>query len=102
MMESDEEVKKRMLRQLQEEQGREEERIQAQRQMLLRQILQPKAKERLVRIKVVRPQFAELIENQLLALAQRGQITDALSDSELQALLSKILPRKRDISIRRK
>jgi programmed cell death protein 5 len=101
-MESDEEVKQRMLRQMQEEHKQEEEAVETQKQMLLRQILTPEARERLLRIKVVRPQFAELVENQLIALVQRGQISGLISDSDLKLLLSKILPKKRDINIRRK
>ena len=102
MMETDEEVKKRMLRQLQDERGQEEDLIKAQKQMLLRQILEPKAKERLARIKIARPQIGELIENQLIALVQRGQIAGQISDEDLKILLSRIMPKKRDIKIRRK
>lgn len=102
MMETDEEVRQRMLHQMQDEQKQEEEAVETQKQMLLRQILGPEARERLRRIKVVRPQVAELIENQLILLAQRGQISGPISDSELKILLSNILPKKRDINIRRK
>jgi programmed cell death protein 5 len=102
MMETDEEVKKRMLRQLQEERGQEEDLVNAQKQMLLRQILEPKAKERLARIKIARPQIGELIENQLIALVQKGHVTGKISDDDLKILLSRIMPKKREIKIRRK
>jgi programmed cell death protein 5 len=102
MMETDEEVKKRVLHQFQEEHGQEEDLVKAQKQRLLRQILEPKAKERLARIKVARPQIVELIENQLLALVQGGQIRGQISDDDLKIILSKLMPKKRDITIRRK
>jgi len=101
-METDEEVKKRVLHQLQEGQGQEEDLIKAQKQRVLRQILEPKAKERLARIKVARPQIVELIENQLIALVQGGQISGQISDDDLKIILSKLMPKKRDITIRRK
>ena len=101
-METDEQVKKRMLHQLQEEHGQEEDLIKAQKKRLLRQILEPKAKERLARIKIARPQIVELIENQLIALVQGGQIGGQISDADLKIILSKLMPEKRDITIRRK
>lgn len=101
-METDEEVKQRVLRQLQEERGQEEDLVNVQKQNLLRQILEPKAKERLARIKIARPQIVELIENQLIALVQGGQIRGQISDDDLKIILSKLMPKKRDITIRRK
>ena len=101
-METDEEVKKRVLHQLQEEHGKEEDLINVQKQRILRQILEPKAKERLARIKIARPQMVELIENQLIALVQGGQISGQISDDDLKIILSKLMPKKRDITIRRK
>ncbi len=101
-METDEEIKKRVLHQIQEEHGQEEDLIKAQKQRLLRQILDPKAKERLARIKIARPQIVELIENQLIALVQAGQISGQISDGDLKIILSKLMPKKRDITIRRK
>jgi programmed cell death protein 5 len=102
MMETDEEVKKRVLHQLQDERGQEEDLVKAQKQRLLRQILEPKAKERLARIKIARPQIVELIENQLIALVQGGQIRGQINDGDLKIILSKLMPKKRDITIRRK
>lgn len=101
-METDDEVKKRVLHQLHEERGQEEDLVKAQKQRLLRQILEPKAKERLARIKIARPQIVELIENQLIALVQGGQIRGQISDGDLKIILSKLMPKKRDITIRRK
>jgi len=101
-MESDEEVKKRVLHQLQEEHGQEEDLVKLQKQRVLRQILEPRAKERLARIKIARPQIVELIENQLISLVQGGQIRGQISDDDLKIILSKLMPKKRDITIRRK
>ena len=70
--------------------------------MILRGILTTQAKERLGRIKVARPEMAEEIENQLIMLAQGGRLKNKINDEQLRMLLSKIIPKKRDIKIERR
>ena len=70
--------------------------------MILRSILTTQAKERLGRIKVARPEMAEEIENQLIMLAQGGRLKNKINDEQLRMLLSKIIPKKRDIKIERR
>ncbi len=82
-----------------EEQRKEQE---AQRQNLLRQILTPEAKERLTRFKLARPELAESIENQLIYLAQTGQIRGQITDAALRDLLARLVPPKREIRIERR
>ncbi len=100
-----EEIRKRKIEQLQEEAAMEkmmEEDIESQKQAVLRQILEPVAKERLARIKIARPQIGEQIENQLISLAQSGRMNGKISDEDFRRLLTRILPKKREIKIRRK
>ncbi len=100
-----EEIRKRKIEQLQEEAAMEkmmEEDIESQKQAVLRQILEPAAKERLTRIKIARPQIGEQIENQLISLAQSGRMNGKISDEDFRRLLTRILPKKREIKIRRK
>ncbi len=100
-----EEIRRRKIEQLQEEAAMEkmmEEDIESQKQAVLRQVLEPAAKERLARIKIARPQIGEQIENQLISLAQSGRMNGKISDEDFRRLLTRILPKKREIKIRRK
>ncbi len=84
-----------------EEESRKEE-FEEQKKAALRQILTTEARERLGRIKVARPEVAENIENQLIMFAQSGQLKNKINDEQLRELLSKLIPKKRDIKIRRR
>jgi programmed cell death protein 5 len=85
-----------------EEQEKQAKEFEEQKKMILRTILTTDAKERLGRIKVARPDMAESIENQLIILAQRGQLKGKINDEQLRTLLKRIIPKKRDIKIRRR
>jgi len=90
------------LREAMENQDTQQQEFEEQKKQILRGILTPKAKERLGNIKVARPQIAEQIENQLIMLAQSGRLKQKITDSQLRRLLSQLLPKKRDINIRRR
>jgi programmed cell death protein 5 len=105
------ELRRRRLEQLQRqqaEQGAMEEEferqkhLEAQIQLILKQVLEPAARERLNTIKLTRPEFARAIEQQLVVLAQSGRIRERLTDEQLKALLQQIAPGKRDFTIKRK
>ena len=85
-----------------EEQDAQKKELEERRRMILRSILTTQAKERLGRIKVARPEMAEEIENQLIMLAQGGRLKNKINDEQLRMLLSKIIPKKRDIKIERR
>jgi len=91
--------KQQMTETAMEEQKKEQE---ALRQNLLRQILTPEAKERLTRLRLARPELVESIENQLIYLAQSGQIRGQITDATLKDLLAKLIPPKREIRIERR
>jgi len=102
-----EDIKRRMMQEIQQQQQEEqqeaqEEYVQAQKKALMRQILTPKARERLGRIRIAQPQRAEMIENQLIRLYQMGRIQEKLDDEQFQEVLKRLTPKKRDINIRRK
>lgn len=73
-----------------------------QRQMVLRAILTTEARERLGRIKIARPEIVENIENQLINLAQSGRLQAKINDAQLRDLLARIIPKKKEITIRRR
>lgn len=85
-----------------EEQEKQQQVFEEQKKIILMSILTPEARERLGRIKIARPEVAESIENQLIMAAQNGQLKSKINDEQLRMLLKKIMPRKRDIKIKRK
>jgi programmed cell death protein 5 len=76
--------------------------VQAQRQLVLRQILTPEARERLGRIELAYPELKENIENQLIQLAQSGRVQRQIDDATLRQILERVIPRRRDIKIERR
>lgn len=93
--------------QIEEAQNKEQLRkeIEVQKEKLLRSILSPEARSRLANIKMVKPEFAEQVEIQLIRLAQNGQLVRAgyslpMSDDQFKTLLAKLQSKKRDIRIK--
>ncbi len=83
--------RKKMLeyqKRLEEEQRRRQ--IELEKEALLRRILTPKARERLANLKLVRPALAQVIRDQLIALAQAGRIRIPVTDEELKRLLIQV------------
>lgn len=76
--------------------------MEAQRQLILRQILTPEARERLANMRIARPEVAGAVEDQLIMLAQSGRINQQIDDATLKELLRKIVPKKREIKIERR
>jgi len=92
-----EEIKRRKLlelqRRLEEEERRREllRQREMQKQVMLRRILTPKARERLSNLKLVRPELASAIEEQLIVLAQSGRVQIPITDEVLKAILEEIV-----------
>lgn len=82
-------------------QAQVEQQLEAQKQALLRQILSPEARQRLTNLKMVKPEFAEQLELQLIQLAQVGKLPIPLSDAQLKQILIQLQSRKRETKIRR-
>ncbi len=94
-------------RQAAEQQAIEEEierrrRIEDQMHMILMQILEPEARERLNTIKLTRPEFARAVEQQLVMLAQSGRIKQRITDRQLKELLTQLMPSRKEFRITRK
>jgi len=88
---------------LQQQSGVDEEREEKEheeRKELLRRIMTPEARERLSRVKLVKPEFAQQIEEQLIYLAQSGRLRSQVDDAMLKRILAQ-LQQDRDINIRR-
>jgi programmed cell death protein 5 len=78
-----------------------EEKIEAQKQALLKQILSPEARQRLNNLKMVKADFTEQIELQLIQMAQVGKLPIPLSDIQLKQILLQLQSRKRETKITR-
>jgi programmed cell death protein 5 len=105
------ELRKRRLAQMQreaaEQQIAQEEmdrqrQIESQIQLVLMQILEPQARERLNTIKLTKPEFAKAVEQQLVMLAKSGRLRQKITDTQLKEILRQIAPAKRDFNIVRK
>lgn len=106
-----EQLRKKRLQELEMQQQLSEEQMEAQEQKqrefeeqkkhLLRQILTVEARERLGRIRLAKPEFVAGVEQQLILLAQSGQINEKINDEMLQQLLKKIIPKRKEIKITR-
>jgi programmed cell death protein 5 len=90
-------------RQITEEQAKvqEQEKNESRKQGVLRQILTMEARQRLHRIKLVKPEFAAQLELQLIQVAQSGRVKLPLNDEQLKGLLVQLLPSKRETRFRR-
>ena len=102
-----EELRKRKLLALQQKiaeeqrQAQMEQQLELQKQALLRKILTPEARQRLTNLKMVRPEFTEQLELQLIQLAQQGKLPIPLSDTQLKQILIQLQTQKRETKIRR-
>ncbi|AGB02137.1 DNA-binding protein [Methanoregula formicica] len=105
------ELRRRRMAQLQQQAGDQQamqeelerqQRMKSQIQMILMQVLEPDARERLNTIKLTKPEFAGAVEQQLVALAQSGRLQKKITDAQLKELLRQLAPAKRDYSITRR
>ncbi|ACJ16590.1 double-stranded DNA-binding protein [Thermococcus onnurineus NA1] len=97
------ELQKRYLEQqkAQEEAIRQEMELEAQLNAIMRHILTPEARERLGRVKLVRPELARQVELVLVQLYQAGQIREPIDDAKLKKILAQIDARtRRDFRIK--
>ncbi|MFW9985247.1 MAG: DNA-binding protein [Candidatus Odinarchaeota archaeon] len=101
-----EELRRRKMAELQqqavaEQQAAQEEEIRAQRAAVLRQLLTPEARSRLTNLRMVKPAFAEQLENELIRLAQVNRLPEVpITDKTLKTMLSQLRARQRDTKIK--
>jgi programmed cell death protein 5 len=109
-----EELREQRLDELRERQGGEgageqeaarqaaEEQAEAQKQAVLKQYLTDGARQRLNAVQMSKPEFAEQVEQQVVALAQSGRIQDRIDEEQMKQILKELTPDSKSFNIRRR
>ena len=84
----------------QEQQVQYDQQVEQQRRRAMIGILSDKALDRLSNIKLVNPEFAATIENQLLTIAQSGRLKEKITDQQLKTMLKQLQSSKRERKIK--
>ncbi len=71
------------------------------RQKALMLLLDTSARQRLMNIRIVKPELAAAVENYLISAASAGRLNRALTDQELKQLLINLQHPKKDFKINR-
>ncbi len=77
----------------------QEKQAKAAREQMLRMIFTSEARERLNNIRMVKPDQAEMIENQIFELAASGRLRKQINDEELKQMLGQLQRPKREFKI---
>lgn len=85
-----------------DEDARRREAEAAMRQRVLLVVLDPQARQRLMNIRMVKPDLAAAVENYLINAASSGRINRPLTDEELKQLLLRTQQPKKDFKIERR
>jgi programmed cell death protein 5 len=94
------ELRKRLAEGEQSSEQREKE-LNAQKEAALRQILTYEARQRLSRLRLVKPEFVEQIELQLIQIAQSGRVKLPIDDRQLKQILIQLQSSRKEITFRR-
>jgi len=76
--------------------------INAQKEIILKQILSSEARLRLNNVRMVKPDVANTVENYLISLASQSKIKPPVTDDQLKQILLSIQQPKRDFKINRR
>ena len=76
--------------------------INAQKEIILKQILSSEARLRLNNVKMVKPDIANTVENYLINMASQGKIKPPVTDEQLKQILLSIQQPKRYFKINRR
>ncbi len=91
----------RMLGEQQIEAEQQATQIEDEKQVILRQILTPAARERLGTVQLAHPELVQVVEHQLILLKQSGKI-NRVDDNLLRQILRKLSSNRREIKIERR
>src|SRR6056297_2287213 len=102
-----EELRKKKMEQLKEQQGEgdaeaqqaAQEQAEAQKKAILRQHLSDGARKRLNTVKMSKPDVGEKVEQQIIALAQSGRIQGQIDEEKMKQLLKELTPDSKSFDI---
>jgi programmed cell death protein 5 len=109
-----EELRKQKMEELKERQGGEgagmdEEAAEAQRQQaeaqkkaMLRKALTDGARKRLNTIRMSKPEFADQVEQQVIALHRSGRLNGRIDEEQMKELLQELKPDSQSFDIKRR
>ena len=105
-----EELRKKKMEQLKEQQGEgdaeaqqaAQEQAEAQKKAILRQHLTDGARKRLNTVKMSKPEVGEQVEQQIVALARSGRVGDTIDEEQMKQLLSELTPDSKSFDIKRR
>lgn len=85
-----------------QQQAAAREELQRRKEAVLRRILTSEARQRLANLKIIRPEFTEQLELQLIQIAQSGKVRLPITDEMLKKILIQLQSnQKRETRIRR-
>jgi programmed cell death protein 5 len=85
-----------------DEDKRREAEATAARQRALMVLLEPSARQRLMNVRMVKPELATAVENYLINAASTGRLNRSITDEELKQILLSIQQPKKDFKINRR
>jgi programmed cell death protein 5 len=107
-----EELRREKMEQLKEQEGQggadreameaQQEQAEAQKKAILRQTLTDGARQRLNSVRMSKPQFAERVEQQVIALARSGRLQGKIDEDQMKELLSELKPDSQEFNIQRR
>ncbi|WP_135827728.1 DNA-binding protein [Halorussus halobius] len=103
-----EELRKQKMQEMQEQSGDEQAQQQAQqqadaqKQAMLRKHLTDGARKRLNSVRMSKPDFADQVERQILAIAQSGRVNGKIDEDKMKELLREMKPDSKSFNIRRR
>ena len=86
----------------QEAQQAAQEQAEAQKEALLKQYLTDGARQRLNAVQMSKPEFADQVEQQIVALAKSGRVQDRITEEQMKDLLRELQPDSKSFNIRRR
>jgi len=85
-----------------EAQQQAQQQAEEQKQAILRQYLSDGARRRLNSVKMSKPDLAERVEQQVVALGRSGRLQDQLDEEQMKELLRELKPDSKSFDISRR